>query len=156
MSLELGRELDCILRDENVSPRWGQSKHLARWILMIGFALDFLAGHRRSAADNNTPQGYFPTESSAVEWCKVMADNVAFVCVCVCVCVLICICCPGTWMCLVLLPGMNRPWSRTSEYKLLHNNFYQVHSLLSNRLLGSFFIMGKFSVVHGYLLLKKF
>ena len=71
----------------------------------------FLAGHR-SVADNNTPQGYFSTESSAVERCKVMADNVEFVCVFVCVCVFLsafAVPWPGTWMCLVLLPGINRP-----------------------------------------------
>ena len=38
-----------------------------------------LARHK-SVADNNTPQGYFSTESSAVEDCKMMADNPAFTC----------------------------------------------------------------------------
>lgn len=56
-------------------------RSLAWWILIFGFALEFW---HRNIADKNTPQGGFYTEASAVEWCRVILDNLAFMCDCVC------------------------------------------------------------------------
>lgn len=60
------------------------------------------------------PQGWFLNSGAKIT----IFDNLVFMCVFVCVH-------PHifhlTWAFLVLLPGLNRPWGWTSEYKLLHN-----------------------------------
>lgn len=54
------QELDCVLGSRVNTLRLG-SMHSDDWL-----CFGYLAGHR-SVADNNTPQGYFFTESSAAE-----------------------------------------------------------------------------------------